>query len=310
MRFAIYEDENCPDDRLEEWVLSFTYHTDNITGKHIVTNMSLAEKVQDKTITISQARRALGRFIADLAHVCTECLPDLPATVRLLVELDMNERRPLDYCPAGFGSYVADSPRFANTEDWECQTRSIAKMRAGYHDVKLQVNYLAPRHDDVSSVVPSGIPCTKSLSVAAVTQAQVPTMGRSPPHSGGQPNLNTVSADRSVASRDRINPSSNNAEVSSTADNEASKPARSYEKQPVRDVYSDETVAALMRHSSDDLRVRDQIGRMVSLLYSRYRILSSRSYSSPHLQITLPCQRHRPEIQSSPLRMLRIAARS
>ena len=123
LRFAIYEDEARPDDRLEEWVLSFTYHTDEVTGNRVVSNMSLSEKIQDKSITVSQARRALGHFIADLAHVCTECLPELPATVRLIVELDMNEHVPLDYCPAGFDGYAAESPRFADTEDWECQAR-------------------------------------------------------------------------------------------------------------------------------------------------------------------------------------------
>jgi hypothetical protein len=265
MRFAIYEDEDCPDDRLEEWVLSFTYHADKVTGKHVVTNMSLAEKVQDKTITISQARRALGRFIADLAHVCTECLPELPATVRLLVELDMNEHRPLDYCPTGFGSYAAENPRFADTEDWECQTRSVAKMKAGYHDVKLQVNYLAPRHDDVPNAVPSGIPCTKSLDVVADTQTQIQTTDRSSSDAREQPNPNTVPTVRSAASRNGINPSS-------ICDDQASDSAHSKKKHPVRDTNSGVAVVALTRHSSDDLRVRDQIGRMVSLSYGRCRI--------------------------------------
>jgi hypothetical protein len=260
MRFAIYEDEECPDDRLEEWVLSFTYHTDKVTGRHVVTNMSLAEKIQDKTITISQARRALGRFIADLAHVCTECLPELPATVRLLVELDMNENCPLDYCPAGFGSYAAESPRFADTEDWECQTTSVAKMKAGYHDVKLQVNYLAPRHDDVPNAVPSGIPCTKSLTVVADTQTQIRTTERSSSNAGDQSNPKTVPTLRSAVSSDSINPST-------VVDKQAPNSAHSKKRQPTRNAYPGATVAALTRHSSDDLRVRDQIGRMVSLSY-------------------------------------------
>jgi hypothetical protein len=290
MRFAIYEDEECPDDRLEEWVLSFTYHTDKVTGRHVVTNMSLAEKIQDKTITISQARRALGRFIADLAHVCTECLPELPATVRLLVELDMNENRPLDYCPAGFGSYAAESPRFADTEDWECQTTSVAKMKAGYHDVKLQVNYLAPRHDDVPNAVPSGIPCTKSLTVVADTQTQIRTTERSSSNAGDQSNPKTVPTLRSAVSSDSINPST-------VVDKQAPNSAHSKKRQPTRNAYPGATVAALTRHSSDDLRVRDQIGRMVSLSYARCELLDLPLHSFPRLQVTPLCQRRSPKIQ-------------
>jgi hypothetical protein len=177
LKFAIYEDKTRPNDRLEEWVLYYDYHKDESTGQHIVSHMSLAEEVHmhGQKITISQAKRALGNFIADMAHVCTECLPDLPPVVRVTVELDMNEDAPIDYCPPGLISYIAKDTRFADTEDWECRIRSVAKMNAGHHEIKLKVNYLAPRHDDVSNVVPSGLPCTKKILTTSETGADPAT---------------------------------------------------------------------------------------------------------------------------------------
>jgi hypothetical protein len=177
LKFAIYEDKTRPNDRLEEWVLYYDYHKDESTGQHIVSHMSLAEEVHmhGQKITISQAKRALGRFISDMAHVCTACLPDLPPIVRVIVELNLNEDAPTDYCPPGLVRYVAESTRFADTEDWECRTRSVTKMSSGHHKVELQVNYLALRHDEISNIVPSGLPCTKEVVDAAENEADPAT---------------------------------------------------------------------------------------------------------------------------------------
>jgi hypothetical protein len=117
LKLAIYEDKTRPHDRLEEWVLYYDYQTDENTGQRTVSQVSLAEKVHGQSITINQARRGLGRLIADMAHICTECLPELPPVMRVTVELDLNDQAPVDYCPPGLVRYAAENSRSADTED-------------------------------------------------------------------------------------------------------------------------------------------------------------------------------------------------
>ncbi|KAF1911211.1 HORMA domain-containing protein [Ampelomyces quisqualis] len=273
LRFAIYEDEARPDDRLEEWVLSFNYHTDVATGHRVVSSMSLAEKIQDKSITVSQARRALGRFIADLAHVCTECLPELPATVRLIVELDMNDHRPSDYCPAGFGGYVAGAPRFADTEDWECQSRSVTRMNAGFHDVKLKVNYLAARHDDAPSAVPPGLPCTKTLSREGDSEVGLTSSAPASFRSGEQPDGEGASRVSQALSKH----ATEDASMDANAGTSSVTSAHGRRKQPTRSSSLANAPSAPPRRASDDLRVREQIGRMLPPASSNTKLPDTQS---------------------------------
>jgi hypothetical protein len=240
LKFAIYEDKTRPNDRLEEWVLYYDYHTDE-TGQRIVSHVSLAEEVHrhGHKITISQAKRALGNFIADMAHVCTECLPDLPPVVRVTVNLDMNEDAPIDYCPPGLVSYVAENTRFADTEDWECRTRSVAKMNAGHHEVKLKVNYLAPRHDDFSNVVPSGLPCTKEILATSEIRAD-PATATDPLLKPGERTSGKTTAE--ISHNQNTHPSSSAKKIGSDRDN-----------------------SRLDRHSSADMQAKNRFARMVSV---------------------------------------------
>jgi hypothetical protein len=262
LKFAIYEDKTRPNDRLEEWVLYFDYLTDE-TGQRIVSHVSLAEEVHrhGHKITISQAKRALGNFIADMAHVCTECLPDLPPVVRVTVELDMNEDAPTDYCPPGLVSYLAEDTRFADTEDWECRTRSVAKMNAGHHEVKLKVNYLAPRHDDVSNAVPSGLPCTKEILDTSETGANPATATASPLNPGERASGETATE---IPRDQNTHPSSNAKKIG--PDRDSSRLDSSSRQQTQRTkASSKKTVVGLDRHSLADMQAKNRFARMVSV---------------------------------------------
>jgi hypothetical protein len=263
MKFAIYEDKTRPNDRLEEWVLYYDYHTDESTGQLTVSQVSLAEEVHGRSITISQAKRALGRFIADMAHVCTECLPELPPMVRVTIELDMNGQAPSEYCPPGLVSYAAENTRFADTEDWECRTRSVAKMDAGHHEVKLKVNYLTPRHDDVSSVVPSGLPCTKEVLDAANVETSFKTATGSLPNHCDGANQETTIGILHTTYAPSMHPSLTVKDTSLNGDN-ARLASSSRKKTRASQASPEETAVALARHSSADMQVKDQLARMVT----------------------------------------------
>jgi hypothetical protein len=263
MKFAIYEDETRPNDRLEEWVLYYDYHTDESTGRRVISQVSLAEEVHGRSITISQAKRALGRFIADMAHVCTECLPELPPVVRVTVELDMNDQAPSDYCPPGLVSYAAENTRFADTEDWECRTRSVAKMDAGHHEVKLKVNYLTPKHDHVLNIVPSGLPCTQEVLHAANVETRFETA--TIPLSSHRDRVSQEPATETP--RTTHTPSVHPSLIikNTNLDGENARLASSSRKKTqTTQASSEETVVALARHSSADMQVKDQLARMVT----------------------------------------------
>jgi hypothetical protein len=262
MKFAIYEDKTRPNDRLEEWVLYYDYHTDESTGQRTVSQVSLAEEVHGRSITISQAKRALGRFIADMAHVCTECLPELPPVVRVTIELDMNGQAPSDYCPPGLVSYAAENTRFADTEDWECCTRSVAKMDAGHHEVKLKVNYLTPRHDDVSSIVPSRLPCTKEVLDAANVEASFTATVSLPNHRHRASQETTIGYSHTTHAP-TMHPSLTIKNTSLDGDN-ACLASSSRKKTQVTQASSETTAVALARYSSADMQVKDQLARMVT----------------------------------------------
>jgi hypothetical protein len=271
MKFAIYENKNRPNDRLEEWVLYYDYHTDETTGQRIAARVSLAEEVHGQSITISQAKRALGRFIADMAHVCTECLPELPPVVRVTVELDMNEHAPSDYCPPGLVSYVAENTRFADTTNWECRTRSVAKMNAGHHEVKLKLNYLASRHDDSLNVVPANLPCTKDLATSDIEGSLIITTASLSNHRDRDSQETSIEISRPTNTR-TMHPSLT---ANDTGINGQSLCLDSSTRQTAQPTNASpkETALGLARHSSDDMQVKDQLARMVSVLHLQYRAI-------------------------------------
>jgi hypothetical protein len=171
LRFAIVEHSADPIERLEEWALSFQYSKTDSGNGPFVSDMSLQENVHGKSISINQAKRNLGRFISDLAHVCTACLPELPPLVKMFVELDFNETKPPEYCPPGFSNYEAGATRFADSEEWECRTTAVTRMHAGHHHVELGLTYLAPKTGDELDAVPMGMPCTKQRPSTEASEA-------------------------------------------------------------------------------------------------------------------------------------------
>jgi hypothetical protein len=243
-------------------VLYYDYQMDENTGQSTVSQVSLAEEVHGQSITISQAKRALGRFIADMAHVCTECLPELPPVVRVTVELDMNNQAPVDYCPPGLVSYAAENSRFADTEDWECRTRSVAKMNAGYHEVKLKVNYLTPRHDDVLAIVPSGLPCTKEVLVAAVAAVDLATSSAAPPDSCEQASQEKA-IEISRATHSGSTHLTLKARETGSDGDKLRLDSSSRQKTQATESSPGVTTMGPASHSSADMRVKDQLARMV-----------------------------------------------
>ncbi|KAH4055046.1 hypothetical protein HBI46_048770 [Parastagonospora nodorum] len=171
LRFAIVEHSADPSERVEEWALSFQYSKTDSGNGPFVSDMSLQENIHGKSISINQAKRNLGRFISDLAHVCTACLPELPPLVKMFVELDFNETKPPEYCPPGFSNYEAGATRFADSEEWECRTTAVTRMHAGHHHVELGLTYLAPKTEDELDAVPMGMPYTKHRPSTEASEA-------------------------------------------------------------------------------------------------------------------------------------------
>jgi hypothetical protein len=163
LKFAIYEDIERPDDRLEEWVFTFIYSVNPATGARVVSGMNLTEECNSKTVTMGHAKLSLGRFIMELATICSTVLEPLPELAMLTIEVKYTDNRPRDYIPTGFGRPVSTLARFPDTMDWEKTTTVVGKVNTGVHQVSLKVAHLRPRHDNAPDKVPPGLSCTKEV---------------------------------------------------------------------------------------------------------------------------------------------------
>lgn len=245
--------------------------------------MSLEENVHGKLITINQAKRNLGRFISDLAHVCTACLPELPPLVKMFVELDFNETKPAQYCPPGFSNYEADTTRFAESDEWECRTTAVTRMHAGHHHVELGLTYLAPKKGDEIDTVPMGIPYTKQISsVKALEAVRTKTTAITP--------LENESAPRGAAALPtNVQPPETETQLTKrTIAYRNEKPRaqqRLTQERPSKNLAldtssPDESVKRLAMPSSSDMEMKKKVGSMVSFLLFRTALYSA-TYSFP-----------------------------
>jgi hypothetical protein len=277
LRFAIVEPSAAPSERLEEWALSFQYSKNDSSNEPFVSDMSLQENVHGKFITINQAKRNLGRFISDLAHVCTACLPELPPLVKMFVELDFNETKPAQYCPPGFSNYEADTTRFAESEEWECRTTAVTRMHAGHHHVELGLTYLAPKKDDEIDAVPMGMSYTKRISsvkalgpvrtkataVSSSENESAPLAAAALPTNVQPPEEETQFTKHIVTFRNekpQAQQRSTQKRKSKTLDLDTSS--------------SDESVKEICMPSSSDMEMKKKVGSMVSLLLFRTTLCS------------------------------------
>jgi hypothetical protein len=213
--------------------------------------MQLQEQVNGNTITINQAKRNLGRFISDMAHVCIACLPDLPSRVQMFLELDFNDNKPPDYCPPGFNNHVADSTHYAESEEWECRKKSVAKLDSGHHKVDLALTYLTARHEGGPDAVPSGISYTKRASdiIPATVSKSLSYSDEQPPQASETVSNTSRNVQPKEVGRPLARQSPSKGKIVKVSSTDTSSPGQ--------------TVQALVMPSSSDIATRKKISNMV-----------------------------------------------
>jgi len=268
--------------------LSFQYSKNDSSNEPFVSDMSLQENVHGKFITINQAKRNLGRFISDLAHVCTACLPELPPLVKMFVELDFNEAKPAQYCPPGFSNYEADTTRFAESEEWECRTTAVTRMHAGHHHVELGLTYLAPKKEDEIDAVPMGMSYTKRISsVKALEPVRTKTTTISSSENESAPLAAAAALPTNVQPPEEETQLTKYTVTFRNENPQAqqrSTQKRQSETLNLGTSSPDGSVKSLAIPSSSDMEMKKKIGSMVGFLLFRNHIVLTNSQLPPALR--------------------------
>lgn len=258
---SIHEDKHRPEDVLEEWIFNVIYSTEPRTGARVPSAVDVCENRQSEArVTVGQARGALIKFIkavSDIAWV----LPELPATKFMQVKMLYTNECPEDYHALGCTESTADIvTRFPSDEEWKAETRKVATMNAGHHEVSLSLIHLANQQSAESLRLPSGLDCTEEVPMEK--RAHFSHLPNQPTLTTNNPTKCPSTAHQQKGKREGLDLSTSFTAYQGLPQDQLSASAMQTKSR----LQEPEVMSRVTRSSTIDERTRQELAGMVSLL--------------------------------------------